>query len=626
MMNIPDWILTLKDTVVPAAYQCFAGLFNPGIVAPGLYLLLTWLVLTGVNLTSINRAVSKAQAKVPPEPWRIRSDNPAPPTLIARIVGRLITFAAMIIVLTLFLLTAAGFMLLPTSSQAQWVSYIADKWLTLTIDFIAPVTVGWGVAYCFNLFVLGRRLAPWLNRVEQRFQKSYQERKPGESDVLDMGEVLPDAVDYNPVPAFDAARRQNAMFLGLDDKRNPVHVPRAFWEKSHVQVMGPPGAGKGVLAGITMTQAIDNGDAVYWFCPKFDEWAPSVMAQACENAGVPFALVNLRRGEPAQINPFAGATPDEIYELLESGFALVSRGTDADHYRLGDRKAAYALAQMVSGPVSIPDLHHMAETQLPKAMKEQASGFLDMLLEMTHLTAIQTREGVSMASFIESGGCLYIVGHTRDEAVKRLQRMLTMRLIQIREKRPHHKRHVTMFLDEVKYLLSGPSLNALGTIRDKGMNILLAHQSMGDFSEVPGVEADSVRNVVLDTTPIKWFYRTSRFDIAKWISEMTSLTRTHSERRTLSRNEASAERMEAEVVLSDKQRNLIETNVIQHLPDACAVCIGVGIARLAFARPVKVQKRAIEVVEAPRSSPGSMSEYLDDVEAEGDEQRINELL
>jgi type IV secretory pathway TraG/TraD family ATPase VirD4 len=189
-----------------------------------------------------------------------------------------------------------------------------------------------------------------------------------------------------------------------------------------------------------------------------------------------------------------------------------------------------------------------------------------------------------------------------------MQRMLVMRLVQMREAMPHHRRHVTGFLDEIKYLLSKPVLNALGTVRDKGMNFLLAHQSMGDLGSVPNVELESARREFLDCTPIRWFYRNKDFEVAEWISNMTGQTLAEVERRSVTRNEGYAERVEAEVVLMDKQKNLIDTNQVQNLPDGCAVCIGVGIAKLAYANPIRVEKRAFSVPVAPQVEPDPVFE------------------
>ncbi|EOE7566757.1 type IV secretory system conjugative DNA transfer family protein [Salmonella enterica] len=582
----------------------------PGVSQFLAFFTLIFLLRVSEYLTNVNRRKPAVAPTVTENtPRGINSDNPSPLTYWIRFLATGV-YWLVLGVAAVGLLAGALQYLLTTDAHRADIDAAIDYYLRANVICAgAAVLSALIAAYFFNLYLIGRRLSVWLNARDTAFLKSHTSRKGGESDVRNMQDILPARVDYDPAALFDEAKARSLMLLGLDEKRKAVTVPRSDWMKSHVQVMGPPGTGKGVEVGITLSQAIGYGDAVYWFDPKNDQWAPSVMAAACEKAGVPFVLVNLQRGQPAQINPFHNVTRDELYELLETGFSLGERGTDADHYRLGDREAAWELCQMVDKPsISATELYRLAHDRLPESVLDQAKGFMSKLKELTRLTATQTAEGVDMRDFVERGGCLYIVGHTRDDVVIRMQRMLVLRLIQMREAMPHHRRHVTGFLDEIKYLLSKPVLNALGTVRDKGMNFLLAHQSMGDLGSVPNVELESARREFLDSTPIRWFYRNKDFDVAEWISNMTGQTLAEVERRSVTRNEGYAERVEAEVVLMDKQKNLIDTNQVQNLPDGCAVCIGVGIAKLAYANPIRVEKRAFAVPVAPQVEPDPVFE------------------
>ncbi|MDH8061790.1 Mobilization protein A, partial [Klebsiella pneumoniae] len=107
-------------------------------------------------------------------------------------------------------------------------------------------------------------------------------------------------------------------------------------------------------------------------------------------------------------------------------------------------------------------------------------------------------------------GCLYVIGSMDDEAVIRVQKMLFARCAQIIIARDEFRRwpHASIMLDEIKYLLSKYVLNALGTLRSRDCNLLLAHQSLGDFGQCgQDLPADFVKTTVLDNTPIRWFYR-----------------------------------------------------------------------------------------------------------------------
>lgn len=81
--------------------------------------------------------------------------------------------------------------------------------------------------------------------------------------------------------------------------------------------------------------------------PKDDEWAPHLYRKACEDAGKPFALIDLRK-QQYQLNLIEDITPDELEELFVAGFSTAEKGQESDFYRIDDRKAARMAAQFVS--------------------------------------------------------------------------------------------------------------------------------------------------------------------------------------------------------------------------------------------------------------------------------------
>ncbi|MBF6235365.1 TraM recognition domain-containing protein, partial [Nocardia farcinica] len=97
-------------------------------------------------------------------------------------------------------------------------------------------------------------------------------------------------------------------------------------------------------------------------------------------------------------------------------------------------------------------------------------------------------------------------------------------------------------LDEIKYLLSKYVLNALGTLRSRDCNLLLAHQSLGDFGQCgQDLPADFVKTTVLDNTPIRWFYRAASQESAQWAAGQTGEIRVDVERRRASREAGNVE-------------------------------------------------------------------------------------
>ncbi|MBN0780800.1 ATP-binding protein, partial [Pseudomonas aeruginosa] len=98
---------------------------------------------------------------------------------------------------------------------------------------------------------------------------------------------------------------------GMDSEKEPLYLPLKDWQKQHADIIGTTGAGKGVAAGILLYQSILAGEGVFVMDPKDDEWAPHLYRKACEDAGKPFALIDLRK-QQYQLNLIEDITPDEL--------------------------------------------------------------------------------------------------------------------------------------------------------------------------------------------------------------------------------------------------------------------------------------------------------------------------
>lgn len=417
--------------------------------------------------------------------------------------------------------------------------------------------------------------------------------------------------DFDPVDYFDMAVAKDAVFLGLDEKRSPIYIPRKTWVKSNIQIMGSVGSGKGVLACCALAQCASTfNDAVIVFDPKNDEFAPHVLKSQADN----FVLLDLRQGKPPQLNIFKDLNAYQLNELLVSGFSLGRTGSESDFYRNGDREAVRLLSSQFESGTDIGHFMDAAQ-KLPKEIKDKAGNFLSQLRELSELTVLQTSEGVDLKNVILNGGCLYVLGSLRDESVIMLQKMLFVRCLQIIEERDRFKEttHVNIMLDEFKYLLSKSSLEALGTVRDKNCNILLTHQSLGDFGQCGAdMKSDVARATVIDNTPIKWIYRMKDPDVVSWVSKQTGQIRVDSERRSVSTDAGNVELMSTDTTVSKETRELIDTNTIQHLPDGAAVMIGVGLARIAYSKPIKTARQPIALHEYPKLTLPDVNFLSDD--------------
>ena len=494
-------------------------------------------------------------------------------TYVMRVVG-----GAVPVIVSLFGIAAVY-------SQSSSISYVTFFQTSNIVFAFLGLVAGGVLAYFagryFEPFVIGA-----LNK---------RTRIAGLKDTLtDIRYIQKELQEIGPIQfekQFAAAEMKNEMFLGIDITGSPVTLERSTWKSSHVQIMGPPGTGKGIQAAVTLTQSLKYGDAVFVFDPKNDEWAPSVFQHACESAGVRFQFVDL--GEPIpQLNPLLNSSPDEVSEMLYAGLELSRRGSDSDFYRLDDRKAArFSASLLEKESLSLAEMGTKAKFLVGRNLLNGAKAFFTAIEEVGELACIRTREGVELSAPLRDGGCIYIVGSVRNDPIVVLQKMLFVRIIQIIERTRNRNRHCSIFLDEFKYLLSATSVNALGAIRDKGCNILLAHQSLGDFANCGSdLSEDGVRTTILDTTPIKWLYRPSDKDTASWISNQTGRILVSTQKSNTVRNLELSESLSESRSVGETERNLYDVNTIMSLPKGCAVCIGTNLPMLAMVTALPVQK------------------------------------
>lgn len=409
-------------------------------------------------------------------------------------------------------------------------------------------------------------------------------------------------VTFDPTTYFGQAKARDAVFLGLDSKQDEIWVDRAIWRKTNIQILGVPGSGKSVMATNALVQcAASFGDAVVYFDPKNDSFAPHVFRKHCPD----FTLIDLRQGKPAQLNLFQGLNQYDMLNLLIAGFNLAEAGEAADFYRVSEQKAAKFIARQFPNGANVQQLLQAAYA-LPKELKDDAKGLLNKLENLADLSVLQTDNGVDIERIINRGGCLYVIGSMDDESVIRLQKMLFARCVQIVNARDELREyaHVNLMIDEIKYLLSKYVLNALGTVRSKDCHILLAHQSLGDFGQCgQDLNPEFVRTSVIDNTPVRWFYRASNYESAVWASEQTGEILVDVERSWVKNERGSVEVVGHDRQLQKEKRYLFDTNMIQHMPDGFAVVTGLGTAKQAFTHPIVIERTAIPLYECQPLAP-----------------------
>ncbi|EMQ0414966.1 type IV secretory system conjugative DNA transfer family protein, partial [Escherichia coli] len=470
------------------------------------------------------------------------------------------------------------------------------QWLYKTRLTSDNTVLVWSVRIAFTVtgiifhIMLRRVFTPELDKIKKHLVKKTTLERELRTDVRTVKSLLPETLHYDPLDYIDLNK---GIFTGMDRENEPMYLPLKDWQKQHADIIGTTGAGKGVATGILLYQSILAGEGVFVMDPKDDEWAPHLYRKACEDAGKPFALIDLRK-QQYQLNLIEDITPDELEELFVAGFSLAEKGQESDFYRIDDRKAARMAAQFVSDNPSttIRDVYNGDYVQ---GIAEKIKAFFGKIEELALLNAINSPEGFSLKKIFDEGGCCYVIGSMRNSKIITAQRMLLVRLYQLAERRERVTdvpRPIAIYLSELKYHLSRPALEGLGAARDKGVHIIMDHQSIADLKDCPAdLKGDAVVGAVVENAKFKMVYRVMDPDTADWIARMSGTILVDDELRKAKTDNMLTETIDSERTIRQAERFFIDSNMILNLPDFVSfIFTTTTLPSASLISPIKVRK------------------------------------
>jgi hypothetical protein len=396
---------------------------------------------------------------------------------------------------------------------------------------------------------------------------------------------------YQPEKYF---RIERGLFMGLDTRRKPVYLNWQDFRSTHLQLLGPTGTGKGTAQQVLLAQCLMAGETVVILDPKDDRYLPGVMRRVAERCNVPFHLLDLRADAPPQFNLLAGATREELIDLLTLAFQLTRRETDADYYRGNERVALIELAQHIQADQCLAELVPILTTQKNYKDTTLASG----IQELATLEPIRTRTGLSLKNTLEQSGLLYVIGSEDSERTRVLQQSTLLRMMQIIKRRKNQERPIALMLDEFTNFLTTPTLRALGSIRDRNCHVLLAHQSKGNLAAGKGLDPNETRGVVLDNIMLKLIYRANDSDTAEWAARLSGTVTEYAASRAVKQEMFQTEHGH----LIEQERPFLAVNDFLSLPRNVAVLYGSGAPQLVQFSPLTAGERP-QIVPALRYEP-----------------------
>ncbi|EKN3637644.1 TraM recognition domain-containing protein [Yersinia enterocolitica] len=499
-------------------------------------------------------------------------------------------------------------------------SYVLRFLYPSRLEVSTPVIL-WAILISFTVvgvifhYVARRILSPEIDKLKRKMVKKTSLERNTRTDVREIKALLPTTEKYDPEQFIDLKK---GVFIGLNENRDPQYIPLSDWQKQHADVIGTTGAGKGVATGLLIYQSILADEGVFEMDPKNDEWAPHLIRKACEDAGKPFYLIDLNRPE-YQLNLIDGITAEHLEELFIAGFSLAEKGEAADFYRIDDRRAARATAQLINEnpTATIRDLFN---SDFVQSIAETIKGFFGKIEELALLNSINAPEGLALKKIFDDGGCCYIIGSMRNSKVIATQRMILVRLMQLAELRDRISttpRPIAIHLAELKYHLSRPALEGLGAARDKGVHIIMDHQSVADLRDCPAdLNGDAVVGAVVENAKFKLVYKLQDPDTALWVAKMSGTILVDDESRKAKTNRVLTEVIDDERTIRQAERFYIDSNMLLNLPPFVSyIFTATELPRASLISPLKVKKQPLQVYDVTPITPISIKKPLDFTEA-----------
>ncbi|MGE0936897.1 type IV secretory system conjugative DNA transfer family protein [Yersinia enterocolitica] len=499
-------------------------------------------------------------------------------------------------------------------------SYVLRFLYPARLEVSTPVIL-WAILISFTVvgvifhYVARRVLSPEIDKLKRKMVKKTSLERNTRTDVREIKALLPTTEKYDPEQFIDLAK---GVFIGLNENRDPQYIPLSDWQKQHADVIGTTGAGKGVATGLLIYQSILAGEGVFEMDPKNDEWAPHLIRKACEDAAKPFYLIDLNKPE-YQLNLIDGITEEHLEELFIAGFSLAEKGEAADFYRIDDRRAARATAQLINEnpTATIRDLFN---SDFVQSIAETIKGFFGKIEELALLNSINAPDGLALKKIFDDGGCCYIIGSMRNSKVIATQRMILVRLMQLAELRDRINttpRPIAIHLAELKYHLSRPALEGLGAARDKGVHIIMDHQSVADLRDCPAdLNGDAVVGAVVENAKFKLVYKLQDPDTALWVAKMSGTILVDDESRKAKTNRVLTEVIDDERTIRQAERFYIDSNMLLNLPPFVSyIFTATELPRASLISPLKVKKQPLQVYDVTPITPISIKKPLDFTEA-----------
>ena len=452
-------------------------------------------------------------------------------------------------------------------SQALWAEMIAGIgiiWATIPLAIILP----WLLKFIY--------LRHWKT-AKSNFYRRFRATQTGDqmTDIrVEQGTLA--SKQFDPRKLY----KPGYFLVGLSKSETPIYITEQRFLESNLKIIGPTQSGKGVTQGVLLDQSIKKGLGAWFIDLKPDDFIYDIMYQACEEAGRPPPIVvDLNGKGTGSYHPFVGGSIRERYSRLYECFGLLDGGTDADHYKINERKALNSIRDTWDGTLAgLQKALHPKADNMDNLENMDSSwiydnttrtrGYLSEWRTMRGLNP-EAGRGLGVKRSLEAGAVVYIRGSMTDSIVQKATTSLIMELIQtVLEYGPLEK-HTFVAVDELRFLINEMIPKGLASVLSKNMNMSVAYQTVMDLKSLDdkNLNGEAIRQQVEVNTPITICHRAQDFETAEWAANLSGTqVKTVSRMEEVNVNKMGGEEWADKRTLNTVEENLLSTNTMLQLP------------------------------------------------------------
>lgn len=358
--------------------------------------------------------------------------------------------------------------------------------------------------------------------------------------------------------------KKDRVFIGLDESNDPIYTPYSTWRETNMQIIGPTRFGKGVALGCLMDQGARLfNDSVFYIDPKGDKYAPYILKAAAEESGKPFYYVSLLDNELGDWSPFSGGNERAGLSRLQAALGLeLSGDPGTDFYKTQELRA---VARAFKKSRKIVSLAKDMQND-PSAAKASA--------ELERWSMVKSlcpkSKGFSIAKALQEGAVVYFKGSLDDSVIKSATKVFISETIQeasrLSSSRDHH---LTLVVDEVRFLASKELGDALATIVGFDVNLVLAYQSIKDIEQPDDrtLNGRALAQSVNVNCQLKLAYGGADFETAEWAANLSgTISKQITKMEGTDVSAAGGEVWKQERMVGSESENLINPNMVLSFP------------------------------------------------------------